>query len=60
MKRLILFIHGLGGGHETWGDFSEFIENDDAFKGLDVAFYNYRTSLVRAKSLVGYFSKLQC
>jgi len=58
VKKLILLVHGLGGSKETWGDFPELINSDDAFKGYDVAIYEYPTSLIRPKSIVEKFSKL--
>ena len=58
MKKLILFIHGLGGSEETWGEFPKLIDEDNNFKSFDVKFYNYRTSLIRPKSLVSIFSKI--
>ncbi len=58
MKKLILFVHGLGGSDETWGEFQIFIEKDTSFEHLDVAFYGYRSNILRAKNMVGLFSKL--
>lgn len=57
-RKLILFIHGLGGSEETWGKFPSLIEESDDFKSFDIALYNYRTSLIRPKSLVSIFSKI--
>ena len=57
-SKLILFVHGLGGGENTWGDFETLIAQDSRFGSFDVEFYGYRTSLVRYKPLVGIFSKL--
>ena len=42
MKKLILFIHGLGGSDKTWGNFKTFIAKDSSFGGFDVKFYGYR------------------
>jgi triacylglycerol esterase/lipase EstA (alpha/beta hydrolase family) len=58
VKKLILFVHGLGGSDETWGDFFSFIQNDSAFKGFDVESYNYRSQLLRTKNIVSLFSKM--
>lgn len=58
MKKLILFVHGLGGGDETWGDFKAFINNDNVFNDFDVKFYEYRSSLLRIKNMLSLFSKL--
>ena len=58
MKKLILFIHGLGGSDETWGNFKTFIAKDSSFDGFDVKFYGYRSSLIRSKNVLSIFSKL--
>jgi len=58
MKKLILFIHGLGGSEETWGKFETLIKAEKCLNGLDIAFYNYRSSLVRTKSILSIFSKI--
>jgi len=57
-KKLILFIHGLGGSKETWGKFPELIKEDGLLTAFDVAVYEYPTSLVQVKSLIAPFSKL--
>ena len=57
-KKLILFIHGLGGSKETWGKFPELIKKDKASQNFDIALYNYHTSLMRVKSMVSLFSKI--
>ena len=58
MKKLILFLHGLGGGEGTWGDFKTIIEADNDFKGIDVAFYNYKSKLLNIKSISGVVLKI--
>ncbi len=57
MKKLLLFIHGLGGDEKTWGNFPDIIENDDGFEGYDVEIYSYPTSLVRPKEIVAMATK---
>ena len=49
-KKLILFIHGLGGSEETWGAFPTLISADKDSNAFDVAFFEYRTSLFHRKS----------
>lgn len=46
-KRLILFVHGLGGDSETsWGQFPQLIRNDEELhKNYDIDFYSYPTSI---------------
>ncbi len=44
-QKLILFIHGLGGSEETWGNFEKLIKEDESFKDFDVKFFTYRTSI---------------
>jgi triacylglycerol esterase/lipase EstA (alpha/beta hydrolase family) len=47
-KLLILFVHGLGGGDETWGSFERLLKTDQVLRGrIDVAFYTFRTRLFR-------------
>ena len=49
MKKLILFIHGLGGdSRKTWGKFPVLIEKDnDLSKNYYVGYYSFPTSLFR-------------
>ncbi len=58
MKKLILFIHGLGGDEETWGKFPELISSDENLKKFDVKIYTYPTSLIRVKSIIKPFSSI--
>jgi hypothetical protein len=57
VKKLILFIHGLGGSKETWGQFPVLIENDEAFKGCDVDCFIYDTSLIELSSIASLTNK---
>jgi hypothetical protein len=49
MKKLILFIHGLGGdSRKTWGKFPVLIEKDnDLSKNYYIGYYSFPTSLFR-------------
>jgi len=63
MKKLVLFIHGLGGSGDTWGKFPELIEADGDIDGGVYEFitYEYGTSLVDPKaalSIVGSIGRL--
>ncbi len=58
MKKLILFIHGIGGSRETWGEFPNLIWADEEIVKDDFEFvsYEYSTSLIDQKatlSLIG-------
>lgn len=45
-KKLILFVHGLGGdGRVTWADIPDLINNDPDLHDYDTNFFNYPTSL---------------
>lgn len=45
-KRLLLFVHGLGGeGKVTWGRFPEFLLGDDREEGDEIGYYSFPTSL---------------
>ena len=57
MKKLILFIHGLGGDEKTWGEFPNIIKQDSELHGYHAKIYTYPTSLIRAKNIVSFFSK---
>ena len=46
MKKVILFIHGLGGKKESFGNFNQIIEDDYDLKEWEVAFYEYPSSLI--------------
>ncbi len=47
-KKLLLFIHGLGGSPDkTWGDFKKLIEQDEELNPIfDVDFYGYNTGFL--------------
>jgi len=57
-KKLILFIHGLGGSKETWGNFEELIKEYKSFKDFDVEFFVYKSKIASGKSLVAIFSNM--
>ena len=44
MKKLILFVHGLGGNESSWGKFPALIQNDKNLEHFDVQIYQYPTS----------------
>ena len=47
-RLLILFVHGLGGGHGTWGSFAPLLKADVDLKGrIAVAEYTFPTRLFR-------------
>jgi pimeloyl-ACP methyl ester carboxylesterase len=49
LRRLILFLHGLGGSSAaSWGKFKELLEADDDLVGLEVAFLEQPSSPWRA------------
>lgn len=53
MSKLILFIHGLGGDKETWGNFETIIKEDKSFdSSYKVEFYEYNTALLIAKGIL--------
>ncbi|MCH9739824.1 MAG: alpha/beta hydrolase [Epsilonproteobacteria bacterium] len=53
MSKLILFIHGLGGDKETWGNFETIIQEDTSFdSSYKVEFYEYNTALLIAKGIL--------
>lgn len=61
-KTLILFIHGLGGSKETWGEFPTIMSRDNAIdtNRYDVVFHEYDTELLSLKSalpLIGTMGK---
>ena len=58
MKKLILFVHGLGGSEETWGEFPKLIKEDSNFNNFDVKLFTYKTSLMRIKSVASLSSKI--
>ena len=46
-KLLVLFVHGLGGGSDTWGSFEELIHQDPDLAGkIEIAFFSYPTKLL--------------
>ena len=51
MKKAILFIHGLGGGKDTWGDFEKLV-NDDEDLPYATFFYEYPSCIVRVLAFV--------
>lgn len=56
MKKLILFIHGLNGNEETWGDFGEIIKRDEDFdESYSVEFHTYDTAVFTLKSILPHF-----
>ena len=59
MKKLILFIHGLGGSRDTWGKFEDIIKEDRSFdKNYHVEFYEYDTALFHTKGLLSLLGKI--
>jgi len=61
-KTLILFIHGLGGSKETWGEFPTIMSRDSEIdkNHYDVVFHEYDTELLSFKSalpLIGTMGK---
>jgi len=46
-RKLILFVHGLGGGPGTWGKFGELIDADGTLSDFDYGFHEYPTTVVR-------------
>jgi len=59
VKKLILFVHGLGGSEETWGKFPELIKNDKGFcDTYAIKQFTYKTSLWRIKSASSISSKI--
>ena len=45
MKKLVIFIHGLGGNFKgAWGNLPEFIEEDEDLCDFDVGYFEYRTT----------------
>lgn len=44
----MLFVHGLGGNKNTWGDFEQLLLADSEIApNIDIAFFNYPTKLIR-------------
>lgn len=58
MQKLIIFIHGLGGKKESFGNFKQFINEDKELFSWDVAFYEYKTSLIHIP-YVNKYPKIQ-
>ena len=54
MKKAALFVHGLAGSKETWGDFKNLIEQDGEVSDFDVDYYEYPSARIR---LFPYFQK---
>lgn len=46
MKKVVVFVHGLGGGLKTWGDFQTLLANDEVLD-FDTDFFCYTTSIAR-------------
>ncbi|MBQ5946269.1 hypothetical protein [Massilia sp. ST3] len=47
-KRLVLFVHGLGGkAKSTWGGFETLLKNDPELKEVDVSYFSYPSFLLR-------------
>ncbi|HYX09841.1 MAG TPA: alpha/beta hydrolase, partial [Bacteroidales bacterium] len=61
MKKLVIFVHGLGGDRiKSWGNFSELIRNNEVLNSLiDYDFYGFPTSLLRIPLLSKKFSSIQ-
>ena len=46
-SRAVVFVHGLGGGIRTWGQFGNLVRSDQALsKEFDVLYYNFPTVLI--------------
>ena len=52
--KLVLFVHGLDGSKESWGDFKTIFDNDTDIdkEKYSIAFYEYETSLLAFKATV--------
>jgi hypothetical protein len=46
MKKAVLFVHGLGGGKGTWGNFEKLIGGDDQLQ-FSTFFYEYPSAAIR-------------
>ena len=61
---LVLFIHGLNGGGDTWNyneniSFPKLIENDEDLTGFDISYFEYFTNFTsKFKVAKGLFRKL--
>ncbi|WP_133470629.1 esterase/lipase family protein [Paraglaciecola marina] len=45
---LIVFIHGLGGNYKkTWGEFPDFLEQDDKFNNTDIYLFGFKSGFLR-------------
>lgn len=43
----VVFVHGLGGGSRTWGQFGDLVRNDhELSNGFDVLHYSFPTALI--------------
>lgn len=42
MDKRIVFVHGLGGNKESWGNFENFLHTDPSIN-VKTAFWDYRT-----------------
>jgi pimeloyl-ACP methyl ester carboxylesterase len=47
LKKVILFVHGLGGCKETWGNFESLIKSDVRIDSYDVEYYEYPSAPFR-------------
>jgi pimeloyl-ACP methyl ester carboxylesterase len=43
LKKLLLFIHGLGGSKKSFGDFEKYIKEDSSLEEYEVDYYEYPT-----------------
>ena len=50
--KLLVFVHGFGGGTGTWGGFPRYLNASAAFETVDILFYNYN-SLFRSAATTG-------
>lgn len=58
MQKAVLFIHGLGGGKDTWGNFESFVKLDNEIE-YEPFFYVYPTKAVRIPLLQKKYGKIQ-
>ncbi len=60
MKKLVLFIHGLGGSEETWGEFPSLIWDDEEIDKDEFWFasYEYGTSWNDTKATLSIIGKV--
>ncbi len=60
MKKLILFIHGLGGSSDTWGKFPELIEEDTSVDkdAYEFVTYEYSSPHIDPKATLSIVGKI--